>query len=126
MGRGKTVQEWDDWTDRMRTKHGNGNGHGHGRSLDIEMSRDWYGGFGPYQVAVARWETIRREPSPTPVEPGGNGRHRLNPRFVEWMMGLPPGWVTDGPAPRSQQLKMLGNGVVPQQALLALQLLDPQ
>lgn len=36
-------------------------------------------------------------------------------------MGLPPGWVTAVPElPRTQQLKILGNGVVPQQALLAL------
>ena len=28
MGEGKTVDEWDAWTDRMKTAHGNGNGHG--------------------------------------------------------------------------------------------------
>lgn len=37
MGRGKTVQDWDDWTARMKAKHGNGNGHG--KSLDIEAQR---------------------------------------------------------------------------------------
>ena len=42
---------------------------------------------------------------------------------VEWMMGLPAGWVTGVGLPMSQQLKLLGNGVVPQQAVLALQLL---
>lgn len=37
-------------------------------------------------------------------------------------MGLPAGWVTDTPdVTRRQALKMLGNGVVPQQALAALQ-----
>jgi DNA (cytosine-5)-methyltransferase 1 len=38
------------------------------------------------------------------------------------MMGLPDGWVTD-PAigiSRNDQTKALGNGVVPQQAALAL------
>jgi DNA (cytosine-5)-methyltransferase 1 len=45
---------------------------------------------------------------------------RLNPVFVEYMMGLPIGWVTDLDLSRSQQLKMLGNGVVPQQAYFAL------
>jgi DNA (cytosine-5)-methyltransferase 1 len=40
------------------------------------------------------------------------------------MMGLPQGWVTDVPGlSRTQQLKALGNGVVPQQAALALTLL---
>jgi len=39
------------------------------------------------------------------------------------MMGLPAGWVTD-PAigiSRNEQLKACGNGVVPQQAMAALQ-----
>jgi DNA (cytosine-5)-methyltransferase 1 len=48
---------------------------------------------------------------------------RLNVKFVEYMMGLNPGWVTDLPFSRAQQLRMLGNGVVPQQAYHALQLL---
>ena len=40
------------------------------------------------------------------------------------MMGLPAGWVTDVPdISRTQQLKMLGNGVVPQQAALAWSML---
>ena len=45
---------------------------------------------------------------------------RLSPIFVEYMMGLPKGWVTDLRLSRTQQLKMLGNGVVPQQAYHAL------
>jgi DNA (cytosine-5)-methyltransferase 1 len=40
------------------------------------------------------------------------------------MMGLPAGWVTGHGLTASQELKMLGNGVVPQQAALALHLLD--
>ena len=50
-------------------------------------------------------------------------RGKLNPVFVEYMMGLPKGWVTDMDILRSQKLKMLGNGVVPQQAYKALELL---
>ena len=43
-------------------------------------------------------------------------------RFVEWMMGLPEGHVTgpDLDLSRERQLRMLGNGVVPQQAALAV------
>lgn len=48
---------------------------------------------------------------------------KLNAKFVEYMMGLPEGWVTDIGLSRAQQLKMLGNGVVPQQAYHALELL---
>lgn len=51
----------------------------------------------------------------------------LSPRFVEWMMGLEDGWVTD-PAiwrdtagnHRNMQLRALGNGVVPPQAAMAV------
>ena len=54
--------------------------------------------------------------------------HRLSPAFVEWMMGLPAGHVTDpaiwdgmtATAARNAQLKCLGNGVVWQQASWAL------
>ena len=38
-------------------------------------------------------------------------------------MGLDEGWVTGHDLTPSQELKMLGNGVVPQQARLALDLL---
>jgi DNA (cytosine-5)-methyltransferase 1 len=48
---------------------------------------------------------------------------RLNTKFVEYMMGLPNGWVTDLDLTRAQMLKMLGNGVVPQQAYHALEIL---
>jgi len=37
MGRGKTPDEWDSWTDEMKHRHGNGNGHG--ASLAIEAAR---------------------------------------------------------------------------------------
>ena len=81
--------------------------------------------FGPYTAAIARWEQVMGRPAPSPTEPGNNGRPRLSPRFVEWMMGLPDGWVTGVPGiTRSAALKALGNGVVPQQAALALDLLD--
>ena len=57
---------------------------------------------------------LQRPPNPLDIT------DRLNPKFVEYMMGLPEGWVTDTGLSRTQQLKMLGNGVVPQQALFAL------
>ena len=55
--------------------------------------------------------------------PAALDQGKLNPVFVEYMMGLPKGWVTDVGLSRTQQLKILGNGVVPQQAYYALQLL---
>lgn len=64
-------------------------------------------------------------PAPTPTalveRPGKDSREMLSPLFVEWMMGLPEGWVTAVPGlNRREQLKALGNGVVPQQAYAAL------
>ena len=48
---------------------------------------------------------------------------KLNAEFVEYMMGLPVGWITNVGLSRAQQLKILGNGVVPQQAKYAIELL---
>jgi len=64
-------------------------------------------------------EKIYTAAVPSPVDQG-----RLNVKFVEYMMGLPNGWVTDLDMRRSQMLKILGNGVVPQQAYKALELLN--
>jgi site-specific DNA-cytosine methylase len=76
-----------------------------------------------YGPAIRQWERVTGRLAPRPTEPGKTGE-RLSPRFVEWMQGLPDGWVTDVPGlTRNQQLKALGNGVVPQQAVLALRIL---
>jgi DNA (cytosine-5)-methyltransferase 1 len=94
---------------------------GRGESDATGGGVDW-GDYGP---AIARWERVIGRPAPAPTEPGRTGAPRLAPRFVEWMMGLPDGHVTD-PAigiSRNDQLKALGNGVVPQQAALALDVL---
>lgn len=80
---------------------------------------DW----GKYEPAVRRWETITGLPAPFPTIPDGkNGKHRLAAAFAEWMMGLDPGHVTspDIGITRNQQLKAIGNGVVPRQARAAL------
>lgn len=58
--------------------------------------------------------------APSPVD----GRGRLSPVFVEFLMGLPDGHVTAVPGlSRNAQLKALGNGVVPQQLAAAIRLL---
>jgi hypothetical protein len=81
--------------------------------------------WGRFEPAIRRWEQTINRPAPAPTKPDGkDGNHRLSAEFTEWMMGLPQGWVTDCALTRNEQLKACGNGVVPQQALLALQLLD--
>lgn len=61
-------------------------------------------------------------PSPAPTITR-NGRERLSPLFVEFLMGLPAGHVTGHGLSPAQELKILGNGCVPQQARLAIELL---
>jgi DNA (cytosine-5)-methyltransferase 1 len=77
--------------------------------------------WGIYAPAVHRWERLLGRPAPVPRERGRNGQPRLNPAFVEWMQGLPAGHVTAVPGlTHGAQLRVLGNGVVPQQAAAAL------
>ncbi len=75
--------------------------------------------FAGYESAVRRWEAILGRTAPVPVDERG-----INNSFVEWMMGLPENHVCNQGLSRTAELKMLGNGVVPQQALLALALLN--
>lgn len=151
MGEGKTVDKWDEWTATMQAKHGNGNGHG--KSLAIEAQRllptpratdGTHGGpnqrgssgdlmlpaavqvarWGDYAAAIARWERVIGRPAPEPTQTSTKGNPQLSARFVEWLMGLPAGWVTDVPGlTRNEALKALGNGVVPQQAAEALRVM---
>jgi hypothetical protein len=80
--------------------------------------------WGKFEPAIRRWETILNRPAPEPTKPDGKeGNHRLSSKFTEWMMGLPDGWITDIGLKRNDELKACGNGVVPQQAELALSLL---
>jgi len=76
--------------------------------------------WGRYEAAIRRWEAVTGRPAPYPVERGTRGQARLAAAFSEWLMGLPKGFVTDLGLPYSAQHRALGNGVVPQQALVAL------
>ncbi len=77
--------------------------------------------WGQYEPAIRRWERVTGRTAPSPTEVGPKGGNRLSPRFTEWMMGWPAGWVTDVPGvSRNDALKICGNGVVPQQAAAAI------
>ena len=77
--------------------------------------------WGKFEPAIRRWEQTLGRLSPLPTKPDGkDGAHRLSSAFTEWMMGLPTGWVTGVGLTRNEELKACGNGVVPQQAELAL------
>ena len=150
MGEGKTVEHWDEWTAKMQAAHGNGNGHGKSLAIEAQRllptpttadhkasGSAGYGGndfctltdatvrqaarWGDYAEGIARWERVFVRPVPPPTMAGKKGNAQLSPVFVEWMMGLPAGWVTDVPGiTRNDALKALGNGVVPQQCASAL------
>ena len=79
---------------------------------------------GKFEPAIRRWEETIGRPSPAPTKPDGkDGAHRLSSAFTEFLMGLPEGWITDCGLTRNEELKACGNGVVPQQAELALRVL---
>lgn len=65
--------------------------------------------WGVYEQAIRRWESIHGCAAPNPVDRLG----RLNPALPEWMMGYPPGWITDVPISRAAQIWCAGNGIVP-------------
>ncbi|MGN8689412.1 MULTISPECIES: DNA cytosine methyltransferase [Bacillati] len=144
---GEDVDAWQARRDCVKAELGNGNGFGMPLGIavatlptpsvaDATGGHERRGGarggelllkgiasheqFGQYAPAVARQEVAFGHPAPSPTEPGKN-RPRLAAAFAEWMMGLPPGWVTDVPGvTRNEALRLAGNGVVPQQAAAAL------
>lgn len=80
-----------------------------------------------YAEAIARWGCAFDREAPAPTQLGTKGQPQLSPAFVEWMMGLPQGHVTDVPGlTRNQQLSLLGDGVVPQQGAAAFSFLLDQ
>lgn len=134
----------------------NGGPNQRGSKGDVMLPSAVHQNWGQYEPAIRRWEEIcGQAPEPTEAtgtRPDGTEKHRLNARFAEWMMGLPPGWVTGETSEqhkarlwlrlahldarpvgmrgslrrwqpgltRNEQLKAIGNGVVPQQAIAAL------
>ena len=90
------------------------------RAADIshEMKLCW----GDTAPAILTWAMLTGHAPPPIVGDRQDYRAETTTEFVEWLMGLPPGWVTQVPGlTRNQQLKALGNGVVPQAAATALQ-----
>lgn len=89
-------------------------------NVAVRSDVDW----GPFAGAIHRWERILGRPAPAPTVLSTRGNPQLSARFVEFLMGLDDGWVTFVPdLTRNEQLHVLGNGVVPQQAAAAVEFL---
>ena len=104
-------------SDHKAGRHQDGTGHSLTQAVQILPTT-----YGPYAPAIARWEHVTGRQAPPPTNPPRRegGKPQLSARFVEWLMGLPDGHVTDLDLSRERQLRLLGNGVVPQQAALAV------
>lgn len=80
--------------------------------------------YGRFDDAVRNWERVTATPAPQPAEMTEGGKAMVSPAFAEWLMGWPPGWVTAVPGLSTEdQLRICGNGVVPQAAEVALRYL---
>lgn len=72
--------------------------------------------------AIVRHALATGVPPCEPTEPNRNGAPRLRAEFVEWLMAVPTGHVTNH-LDRKSALKALGNGVSPPQLAQAWRLL---
>jgi DNA (cytosine-5)-methyltransferase 1 len=109
-----SIPAYADSGDESRTDNMAARWEHHQRSITNSGAARW----GEYQTAITRWECITGRMAPEPIIHG-----KLSAAFVEWMMGLVSGHVTDIASSRPKALACLGNGVVPQQGALALELL---
>lgn len=128
----RTHREWLKRLDLLPDTRGQASQIGDRRRQDesptVRFGRSYDGNredFRRYSEVIGRWESITGNPMPWPASVGRSGRPKLDPGFVEWMMGVDYGYLTDPGfgLTRSDQLKILGNMVVPQQAEKAVRIL---
>ncbi|MCW3158275.1 DNA cytosine methyltransferase [Micropruina sonneratiae] len=89
---------------------------------DVRADRGVLRRWGRYAAAISRWEQVVGRSAPAPTVLNEDAGPRPSPIFVEWLMSLDEGWVTNPllGLTHVQQLTALGNGVVPGQAACAL------
>ena len=88
----------------------------------VAPDREHFRRWGGYAHAIARWEHINGRTAPAPALLNDAKGPRPAPAFVEWLMGLPAGWVTapEHELTSNQQVAALGNGVRPLHAAVAI------
>lgn len=57
--------------------------------------------FGPYAPAIRRWEHVLGRFAPAPTTMSKSGGQQLSAIFVEFLMGVPLGWVSDAVGPQT-------------------------
>jgi hypothetical protein len=104
-----TLQNYDEDTDqflarreKLKERHGNGNGIGLPLGVAVRLlptlrERDWKGrGYDDGLVNTLERAAASPSTGPSSSPPSDAGSKptalRLNPSFVEWMMGAPDGW----------------------------------
>lgn len=82
--------------------------------------------WGVYAEAIARWTLLTGNLPPAPVQLNRNGNPQVTAAFPAWLMGLPNGYLTNPNLglTRTEIIKLAGNGVVPQAALVAYSLIE--
>lgn len=81
--------------------------------------------WGEYAPAIERWTRVIGREAPNPHDTGPRGGRRVAAPFVEWMMGYDRGWVTETPGlDYRAQMARLGNAVMPQHAVVALDMME--
>lgn len=86
-----------------------------------DVAGDGSAAWGEYAQTITRWQALTGRAAPAPTAPTGrSGAERLASVAVEFLMGLEAGHVTGLDLSRTAELRILGNGVVPQQAVIAL------
>lgn len=86
--------------------------------------RRWSRYGGVYETAITHWSQTCYSMPPKPLvvpNPKREGDTLVNPAYPEWMMSLPAGHVSEVEGITIQnKLKLIGNAVAPDQAVLAL------
>jgi hypothetical protein len=90
---------------RARGDGGQGSPPGLGQTVRERIGSDVE--WGVYEAAVRRWEHVLDREAPAPTDEKG----RLDPPFVEWMLGYPEGWFDLDGVSRTRKLRALGNSV---------------
>jgi DNA (cytosine-5)-methyltransferase 1 len=111
MNDGTTREAWEAFVAREKVQRRNGNGHGWTLAAGVTMwaaptTRDWKDGARPSKKVPTNGLLGRQAPrsgiggpelTQDSIRQWQTPKLRLNPLFVEWLMGFPVGWTDSKP-----------------------------